>query len=86
MLKGWYTVRDGLAKVTVKENKATTKLCFFNKLTDEDIEKSLRLQGGDLTPEICNEIVAKGEYPEGIISEAATKEWFHFHQPKKLYE
>ena len=85
-MKGWYTIADGLAEVTVDGDKASTDLLFFNQLSDTAIEKSLRLEGGELTPEICDEIVSKGEYPEGIINEAATKEWFYFHQPHKLYK
>ena len=85
-MKGWYTIKDGVAEVTVDGDKASTDLLFFNQLSDTAIEKSLRLEGGELTPEICDEIVSKGEYPEGIINEAATKEWFYFHQPHKLYE
>jgi hypothetical protein len=85
-MKGWYTTKDGLAEVTIKGNKANTELCFFNRMSDKEIEETLRLQGGDLTPEVCDKIVQNGEYPEGIIEEAAKKEWFLFQSPHKLYE
>lgn len=87
-MKGWYTTEDGVAEVEFNENgNVNIHLLFFNRIGDAAIENSLRLQGGELTEPICDAIVQEGEYPSGIIEEAAklgTRGWFPY--PHKLGE